>query len=191
MHTRYKFEHTRVAPDGRRCLIWASDGPRGGEEFALGEIPVGSPAHLEVRRSQLWTPNNLADEGKLDMLDVYFDTQAVRANTYGRLYNDTPVDTDGLSDLSGEVSGTGYAALTFARGTDWGAPSINGSGNGEVVGVEKTYTAGGAWSAATYFVLATVASGTSGLLVAYAALSTTRTLADTDTLDVTPTVEQA
>jgi hypothetical protein len=191
MRSKYKFQHTRVDPDGRRCLIWASDGPGRGEVFALGVVPVGSPAHLEVRRSQLWTPNNLADEGKLDMLDVYFEDQAVRASVFGRLYNDTPVDTDGLADLTGEVSGTGYGALEWTRGTDWGAPSINGSGNGEVVGVEKTYTAGGSWSAATHFVLATVGSGTSGLLIAYAALAATRTLVDTDTLDVIPTVEQA
>lgn len=182
--TKQKFAHTRLGPDGRRYLIWASDGGRNqGEEFPVGDVLVGSRAHLEIVRSQLWSPNALADEGEKDILDVYFDDVAVRTSLFGRLYNDTPVDTDTLATLSGEVSGTGYGSVTFTRGTDWTDPSLD-AGDMQTASSTKTYTAGGAWTAATYFVLATVTSGTAGLLIAYNALSATRTLANTDTLDV-------
>lgn len=179
--TAYRFRQTAADEAGRRWVVWASDGPGRGLEFPLGEVPAGDP---ELAHGQLWTPNEVADEGALDMLDVYFDAQAVRSTLYGRLYNDTPVDTDTLATLSNEVSGSGYGAVTITRGTDWAAPALDGGVPAVALGSAKTFTATGAWTAATYFVLATVASGTSGLLVAFAALSATRTLADTETLDV-------
>ena len=76
--THWKFRHTSLGPDGRRYLIWASDGPKHSEEIPLGEVPIGSRAELEIVNSQLWTPNTLADEGEKDILDVYFDDVAVR-----------------------------------------------------------------------------------------------------------------
>ena len=181
--TRYKFRHYRLGPDGQRYLVWASDEKKF-EEFALGQILHGSRQDLEIQRSQLWTPNALADEGELDFLDVYVEDQAVRASTFFRLYNDTPAETDTLATLVNEVSGTGYTAPTVTRGTDWSAPALDG-GDGLSTSVVKTFTAGGTWTAATQLVWATVATGTSGLFLGWVALSATRTLVNTDTLDVT------
>ena len=188
--TQYKFRHYRPDPDGRKCLIWASDGPNHSEEFAPGEIYADTPAELEVIRSQLWTPNALADEGEIDILDVYFDDVAVRTNLYFRLYNDTPVETDTLATLTGEVTGTGYDGIAVARGTDWTDPALD-AGDGQTTSSTKTFTAGGAWTDATYLVLATVQNGTAGLLIAYSALSATRTLANGESLDVSLSVKLA
>lgn len=173
--TQYRFRHYNH--DG---LIWASDGP---ESREFDAIPVGSSHERRIKREQLWTPNALADEGEKDILDVYFDDVAVRTSLFLRLYNDTPVETDTLATLSGEVSGTGYGAITVTRGTDWTDPSLD-SGDMRTVMSTKQFAAGGAWSAATHLVLATIGSGTSGLLIAYVALAATRTLANGDTLDI-------
>ena len=182
--TRYKFRHYRPDGDGVSRLIWASDGP-GRSESLDGSIVKGSVEDLEVIGSQLWTPNALANEGEVDILDVYFDDQAVRTTLYFRLYNDTPAETDTMGTLSGEVSGTGYLGIAVARGTDWGAPAHDTG----TTSTTKTFTGGaGGWSAATQLVLSTDQSGSTGLFIAWAPLSATRTLAENDTLDVSMTV---
>jgi hypothetical protein len=186
--TKYKFRHYRLGPDGQRYLIWASDEKKF-EEFALGQIIHGSRQDLEIQNSQLWTPNALADEGEIDILDVYLDDVAVH-NTFFRLYNDTPVETDTLATLTGEVTGTGYAGITVTRGTDWPQPALD-SGDALTTSVVKTYTAGGTWTVATALVWAGVISGTAGLHLGWVMLSASRTLVNTDTLDVTLGVKLA
>lgn len=182
--TKERFRHTRRGPDGRQYLIWASDGgANAGETFGLGEVPVGSRQELEIVHDQLWTPNTLADEGEGDILDVYFDAQAVRSSLFLRLYNDTPVETDTLTTLTGEVSGTGYGAITVSRGTDWTAPALD-VGDMQTTMSTKQFSATGTWTDATYLVVATVGTGTAGLLIIYNALSATRSLVDGDTLDI-------
>jgi hypothetical protein len=188
--TQYKFRQYRQGPDGERYLVWASDGKGRSEEIQLGAVRHGSKSDLDIVRSQLWTPNALADEGEIDILDVYFEDQAVRASTFFRLYDDTPLETDTLATLVGEVTGTGYAGIQVDRGTDWSAPALD-SGDGQTTSTTKTFTAGGTWTDATQLVLATVASGTAGLHLAWAALSATRTLVLNDTLDVTLAVKLA
>ncbi len=188
--TKYKFAQYRIADDGRQYLLWASDGGHRSEDFAIGAILKGSRADREVRRSQLWTPNALADEGEKDILDVYFDDVAVRTNTYLRLYNDTPIETDTLATLTGEVTGTSYDGIQVARGTDWSDPALD-SGDMRTVTGTKTFTAGGTWSAATQLILGTAQNGTAGLHLAWVALSATRTLVIADTLDVTIGVKLA
>ena len=191
IHTMWKSRH--YGGDGK--LLWAS-GINAGDEgnpLASERIYRGSEGELEVIRAQddFLIPNALADEGEKDILDVYFDVQAVRTALYCGLYNATPVDTSTQSSLSAnEVSGTGYARATFTRGTDWGAPALDG-GDYMTTSTTKTFTAGGAWTAATYATLETTSSGTAGLLIAYVALSATRTLANTETLDVSFTVKLA
>lgn len=190
--TRNKFEHLRLGPDGRKYLIWASDGPSNrGEEFAVGDVLAGSRQHVDIRRSQLWTPNALMDEGEKDILDVYFDDVAVRTSLFYRLYSDGAIaETDTLATLTGEVSGTGYGAQTVTRGTDWADPTLD-SGDMQTTSTQKTFSATGTWTAADELVLATVGSGTSGLALAWVALSTTRTLVNGDDLNVTLAVKLA
>lgn len=181
--TKYKIRHYRRTPDGP-ALIWAQDGADGGEEFGLGEVMRGSADDLDVRFSQLWTPNALVDEGELDILDVYLKDQAVRASTFFRLYSDGGIaETDTLALLTNEVTGTGYGGITLTRDTDWSEPALDG-GDGLSTSVVKQFSAGGTWTDADELVWATVASGTAGLFLGFVALSTTRTLTNGDTLDV-------
>jgi len=185
--TKYKFRHYRPNADGVPELIWASDGRKESIHMRKDEqVLKGTELDLEVVQSQLWTPNALADEGEVDILDVYFDAQAVRTSLYFRLFNDTILEADSLADISAnEITGTGYTGITVTRGTDWGAPTA-GAGTASTT---KTFTGGsGGWTAATDLVLATVATGTAGLHIAWAALSATRTLLENDTLDVDMTV---
>jgi hypothetical protein len=181
--TAYQFAHHRTIDD-ERCLIWGN---------GIGEvlIPVASPEYVEALGDRAWQGNALADEGESDMLAVYFRTQAKRANMFGRLFNDTPVETDTLATLTGEVTGTGYAAVTWAV-SDAGFPTLAlDTGDFKVTSSTQTFTAGGAWTVATNLVVATVASGTAGLHVAWAALSASRTLATSDTLDVSVAIKLA
>ncbi len=129
--------------------------------------------------------NALADAGEQDILDVYFRDASEPSSFYLRLFNDTPVETDALSDLTGEVSGGGYTAQALARNnTDFPTLALN-SGDYQLTSKVTTFTAsGGAYSSATYCVLATSTNNT-GKLIAYVALSTTRTLADGESLAIT------
>ena len=189
--TQVKFRHYRSDPDGRRSLIWAQDGATGYEEFALGEIIQGSDDDLEIVNSQLWTPNTLVDEGENDMLDIVFNNQAVRASMYFRLYSDGAIaETDTLTSLTNEVTGTSYDGVVVTRDTHWSEPS-NDAGDGQTTSTTRTFTAGGTWTDADELVLATVQNGTSGLFYAWVALSTTRQLENTDTLDVTLAIKLA
>lgn len=180
IHTAYKFRHWKTDPEtGLRVLDWASHLDLNGEQ-----ITKGSSKELEVIEAQDWQLNALADEGEVDMLDVYFDTQAVRANLYGRLASSAPGEADNLAAIS-EITGSGYSEVTWARGTDWGAPTAGGGTTSTL----KTFTATGTWTAATHlFIATTIAANDTGLHIAFSALSATRTLANGDTLDVTATV---
>lgn len=182
IHTAYKFR--QYNKDGK--LLWVA----GLGEVDHHDIYKGSKTDVEILNDAQWQLNTLADEGEGDILSVYFDSGTVRTNLYGRLYNDTPLETDTLALLTGEVSGTGYGAVTFAAGTDWSAPSLD-AGDMKTTSTTKTFTATGTWTAATYLVVATVSTGTAGLLIAYVALSATRTLVNGDTLDVDLAVKLA
>lgn len=183
--TSWRFAHWRTGEDGARELVWASGG--------VGELPglrEGSPLAVEALLDRLWTPNAWADEGEEDMLDTYF-RNGTAPTFFFSLWNDTPVDTDTLATLLGEVTGTGYARISVARNTtDWPTHALQG-GDWRTDSVTKTFTAGGAWTAATQLVLASVSSGTSGLHLGWAALSATRTLASGDSLDTSMRVSLA
>jgi len=157
--TQVKIRHYRHDPEGRGLsLIWAQFGETWSEMFELGEILKGSPADLDVIRNQLWTPNALVDEGEGDILDVYFNDQAVRASTFFRLYNDTAiVETDTLVTLLNEVTGGGYGGSTVTRSADWTEPALD-AGDMQTVSTVKTFTATGTWTTANELVLATVVS---------------------------------
>ncbi len=176
--TEWRFEH-RTA-DG---IVWMS---------GIGEVEfeLGSPEHLAARADQPWTPNALADEGEQDMLSVYFRAGTAPTNFYVGLVNDTPVDTDTLATITGEPSGNGYARQLIERNsTGWPTLALD-SGDYRAVSTEETFTAsGGSIGPVTYAFLTTVVSGTSGLLIAYAALSASRTLAAGETLGVTSRVK--
>ena len=179
MHTAYKFRHYRPTEDGQRALIWGN-----GLEVRKNELIIqGSDLDRQFREAQDWNLNALANEGEVDMLDVYFDSQAVRTTLYFGLLSAAPGETTTEATMS-EISGTGYARIAVTRGTDWGVPTHAGG----TASATKTFTAGGTWTAATDLSLSTSSSGTAGLFIAWSALSATRTLINLDTLDVDMTV---
>lgn len=150
--------------------------------------------HLNKDGDPIWEDtilNNLANEGEFFVLDVPFRNGTSYATFYIRLFNDTPVDTDGLSDLINEASGNGYAAQSLSRdNTDFPVLALD-SGDYQLESLEQTFSAsGGSWGPVTYAVLAT-SSDNSGKLIAYVALATSRTLQDGDSLKVTFKIKQA
>jgi hypothetical protein len=145
--------------------------------------------HLDANGNVIWrqtqVPNALADEGENNILDVYYRGQNAPTTFYCRLYNDTPLETDSLADLTGEPVGNGYAAQEIERSTvGWPTLALD-AGDWQLTSKEVTFTAsGGSWGPVTHAVLAT-SSDNSGLLIAFVALSTSRTLQDGETLKVT------
>lgn len=148
--------------------------------------------HCNAQGEILWQGsnyNNLADEGEQSVLEVYLrGSSAAQPGTfYLRLYGDTPVDTDTLALLTGEPSGSGYAAQTVFRttGTD-GWPTL-GLQAGDYRADSGTFTfncTSGSWGPVTYACLTSVGTGTLGLLVSYVALSGSRILQNGDSLKV-------
>ncbi len=130
--------------------------------------------------------NALLDEGEQDILDIVFRDATEPSSFYIGLCNSTPSETTTLTTLTGEVTGGGYARIALARNTtDFPTLALD-SGDYQLTSLAKTFTAsGGAFSSATTAFLCTVASGTSGKLYASVALSSTRTIADGESLQVT------
>lgn len=135
-------------------------------------------------------PNDLADEGESQMLDVYYRGAAGPTQFYVGLFDDTPLETDGLLNLIGEPSGGGYARQLIER-SNVGFPTLElNAGDFQVVSKTVTFTAsGGSIGPVTYAVLATTIDNT-GLFVAFKVLSQSRTLADGESLDVQLTIKQ-
>jgi len=144
--------------------------------------------HYDKDGNLIWeadSKNNLADEGEQWVLDSFLRGAAAPTGFYIRLYNDTPVDTDSLSTLTGEPSGNGYQAqLVEASSTGWPTLALD-AGDYQATSKEVTFNAtGGSWGPVTYAVLATSSDNT-GKLIAYVALSQSRTLNDGESLKVT------
>jgi hypothetical protein len=189
MGTAYKFSHRNAGGE----LLWASKisdsdfAELKGLEARFGRTPE---LDMLVAEAQTWQHNALLDDGENNMLDVYFRSNAAPASFYFALVNSTPAETITMATLSGEVTGTGYARIAVARNTtDWAAPTL--STDYSTTSVTKTFTAGGTWTSAITLMLVTSASGTTGLALASAALSATRTLVNGDTLATSMTVTQS
>jgi hypothetical protein len=89
-----------------------------------------------------------------------------------------------------EVSGTGYARISLAAAS-WGAQGTSGSGRKSIY-PQQTFTAGGAWTVANGFFIATTVDNT-GKAICFANFDSgvARTLqVSGDTLKVTPAMEQ-
>ena len=141
----------------------------------------------EVLWEQDWTPNVLADEGEQLILDVFFRNATAPTNFYIGVVNDTPGEGDTLSTLTGEPATGGYSRSSYLverSNTGWPTLEVDGTGY-RVVSTTETITATGASiGPVTYAFLAT-SSDNSGDLIAYNALSQSRTLADGDSLEIT------
>lgn len=131
--------------------------------------------------------NQLFNEGELIVAQMaYNNVNNFPASFFGRLYNDVPVDTDTLLTLTGEPSGNGYAAQSWARGVVDFAAAATVGGQAEAVAVIKTFTGTGAgYGPVTAFVLATT-SDNSGKAFAWFPLETPRTITPAAPLQVRP-----
>lgn len=121
----------------------------------------------------------LANEGEILVLDVFTGNESAPAKLYCGLVTAAPGETTTLTTMS-EVSGSGYARQEITYD-----PAALDSGDGQADSDTVTFTATGTWTGATHAFITDAASGTSGSFIAYRALSTTRTLGNGDTLDVT------
>lgn len=174
--------------------IWMS--ASGGFDTAKGAIKQDGVFYLvchDATGKVKWTDiahNNLADEGEQWLLDTFLRGAAGPATFYLRVWNDTPAETDAISNLSGEPSGNGYSAKEVERSdTGWPTLAID-SGDYQAVSKSVTWTAsGGSIGPVTYITLCT-SSDASGKLISYAALSATRTLAAGDSLTATYRIKQ-
>lgn len=153
-------------------------------------------AHFEYRDKygnliEAWDQKNtLANGGQYTMLRMLQGTSP--ANLYIRLFNDTPTKTDELTDLTGEPSGSGYAAQSLSlNGTDFPTLALD-SGDYKITTKTVTFLASGgtipAAGSVIYMVVATSSDNT-GKLFAYVALSTPRSLADGETLNITYSIK--
>ena len=155
---------------------------------AIREIGVFHVVHRAANGAVLWegdAVNTLADEGESLFLDCTLRATNCPTTFYMRLFNDTPVETDTLSTLTGEPSANGYTAQEVTRNSSgWPTLALD-SGDYQATSSTETFSAtGGSWGPVTYLVLAT-SSDSTGKVVSYAALSTSRTLAAGESLQVT------
>lgn len=169
-------------------------GKKFGLTFAIKWIGEWNFQHFDKNGQLIWEDtinNDLAQEGGESMLDSYLRNQNHPPTFFIRLYNDTPVKTDGLADLVNEASGNGYAAQEVPRSTGGWVSLALDSGDFQAVSSQETFSAsGGSWGPVTYAVLATTSNDT-GKLIAFVVLSTARTLADGESLKVTLKIKQA
>jgi hypothetical protein len=148
--------------------------------------------HIDKDGKVIWEAldqrNALADEGEYAVLDVFLRAGSAPAGFFIRLFNDTPLETDTLADLTGEPAADyGYAAKAVTRdATASGWPTLAlDVGDFMATSITVTFTAnGGVIGPVTQAILATT-SNNAGKLIAYVALSQTRTLADGESLQVT------
>ncbi len=127
---------------------------------------------------------DLHTDGLQFILEVTFtEEQSVPANFYIGLATDASLaETASLGDQT-EVSGTGYARQAVASDNVDITSAATGTNDYKVTTKTVTFTAGGTWTGANTVFLATTVNDT-GVLIASAPLSETRTLEDTDTLTI-------
>lgn len=178
--TQWQFRHRR----GNK-VIWAS---------GIGDVDVAlhTKEYEELLREQPFTPNELVNQGEEHILDVYFRGATGPTQFYIGLCNDTLVDTDTLATLTGEPAGNGYARVNqLIERSATGFPTLAlDSGDFRTVTSTETITSTGTIGPVNTAFLATTSDNT-GRLIAWASLSTARTLANTDSLDVSMAIKLA
>ena len=143
----------------------------------------------QIKWQETDVPNALANEGEYLIEDVMFRGNTAPTQYYLRLYNTTPVLTSTLSSLSTYEPSTANGYNPANQGitrdsTGWPLVPQLVSNHYEITSKTVTITATGAVGPVTYAALSTSSDNT-GKLMAYAALSTTRTLASGDSLQMT------
>jgi len=128
--------------------------------------------------------NALVDEGEKNLVETYFRNENEPAQFYFRLCNDALSETDKLADVQNEPVGSGYSSMLVERSVV-GFPTIElDSGDWRVISKEVTFTALGGEIGPVNTVFLSNTSDNSGILIAYVALSLTRTILDGDSMIV-------
>lgn len=135
--------------------------------------------------------NSLADEGEQFFLDVFLRAATGPTQFYIGLTDSTSTcsitDTSTLTSAAalGEPSTNGYARQLVERSaTGWPTLALD-SGDYQATSSTETFSAsGGSWGPVYCAFLGTTTDGT-GKLISYTALSTGRTLADGESLQIT------
>jgi len=138
--------------------------------------------------------NSLVQQGEVAMLESFFKNTVDSAPTefYVRLCNSTPSITSTLPSIIGEASGFGYAAQLLPRSSvGWIESDYTGAGNYRLKSKVVTFTAsGGSIGPVTNAYLATVDGvdipdiSPIAKLIAFRALSMTRTILDGDSMTI-------
>lgn len=150
--------------------------------------------HLGIGGQPLWAaravPNVLTDEGEAYILGIVFDgSDAVDATHYIGLDDSAVAEGNSLTDLTNEPSTGSYARQAVnTDNTDY--TLAQDSGDYQVTSKTVEFTPSGAtWSNMDNAFLCNVSSGTAGILIAHVALSTARTIADGETLQVSMVIK--
>ena len=109
-------------------------------------------------------------------------------NFYLGLYSDaSPAEADTLAEVTAmETAGTSYARQAIpSTAVGWVVALVGG--DVDAVATQETFTAGGTWSSANRWFLATTVDN-SGSLICSGDITPARVLGDTDTLKLTATV---
>lgn len=147
--------------------------------------------HRDARGRIIWHAiehNGLSNVGQQRLLEVYFKDATEPSSYYLGLADSTSTCSVAKADstataFTAEPSTNGYARVNITRdGTGFPTSGLS-SGDWHVVTKTATFTAsGGSWGPVYCAVLATSSDNT-GDFLAWAALSTGRTLASGETLD--------
>ena len=155
---------------------------------------------MDVKYKSIWTiqhirdgkviwedvgPNSLSNQGQEEILETYFrnNTPFIPTQFYVRLCNETLVLTSTLTSVSTEPAGTyGYAPILIPR-TVGGFPTKTLVGpSWTITSIQVSWTAtGGTIGPVTTAYLGTTNDNT-GVLIAFRALSQTRTILAGDTM---------
>jgi hypothetical protein len=151
--------------------------------------------HFECRDATgkiKWTEtrkNALANEGQQEMLAVYLQGATAPTGYALGLSSMTFAKTTGYAGITNEPSGNGYARQTINRTAiagGWPTLALD-VGDYKATASTVTFTASGAGFGPV--TSAMLVSATNNKLISYTALSTSRTLAAGDTLQVTYAVK--
>lgn len=131
----------------------------------------------------------LHTEGLQFILEAVFPkTQTLPTNYYLGLATDASLAEDATLASLTEVSGTGYSRQAIPASAVGFSSAAVGTNDWKVTGAQKTFSAGGIWTTANTWFLASSIDGT-GKLIASGPLSQARTLGNGDTLNVTAALQ--
>lgn len=158
-------------------------------EIGHFELIARNSAGEEIWREEFH--NLLSDGGEQSFLDCYLRLQNCPSGFYLRLSNPTncgnsSAETSSLATIAtSEPSTNGYAAKSLTRNTTgWPTLALD-SGDYQATAAQQTFNAsGGSWGPVTCAFIAST-SDNSGVFIASGALSTSRTLAAGESLQVT------